>query len=206
MIKKQGSKTSIEKAKDIIKKLGGIVKTSDAINAGIHPRTFYQLRDAGVLEKLSRGVYKLKNHNEISNPDLTIIATRIPHGIICLTSALSFHEITTEIPHTISIALPKGSETPRIDFPPISIHRFSDNSLKSGIEKHQVDGITLKVYSPEKTLADCFKFRNKIGMEVFLEALKLYKSRKKFKLKKILHYSKICRIEKLIRPYLESII
>ena len=206
MNKTIGNKNSIEKAKVIIKKLGGIVKTSDAIKAGIHPRTFYQLRDSGVLEKLSRGVYRLKDSKEISNPDLIIIATRIPQGIICLISALSFHDITTEIPHSVSVALPKGSETPRIDFPPISVHRFSDKSLNSGIEKHKVDGITLKVYSPEKTLADCFKFRNKIGLDVFLEALKLYKTRFKFNPTKILNYAKICRVDKFIRPYLEAII
>lgn len=192
------------KALITIRKMGGIIRTSDAIRAGIHPRTLYQLRDSGALEILSRGVYRLSSQEDVSHPDLIIMATRVPQAVICLVSALSFHEITTQIPNTISIALSKGSETPRLDYPPLDVHRFSNDTLKEGIEVHQLDGITIKVYSLEKTLADCFKFRNKIGMDVVLEALKLYKSRKPFNLNELLRYAKICRVEKIIRPYLEA--
>jgi len=192
------------KALITIRKMGGIIRTAEAIRAGIHPRTLYQLRDSGALEVLSRGVYRLSSQEDVSHPDLVIMATRAPQAVICLVSALSFHEITTQIPHTISIALSKGSETPRLDYPPLDVHRFSNDALKEGIEAHQLDGITIKVYSPEKTLADCFKFRNKIGMDVVLEALKLYKSRKPFNLNELLRYAKVCRVEKIIRPYLEA--
>lgn len=192
------------KALITIRKMGGIIRTAEAIRAGIHPRTLYQLRDSGALEVLSRGVYRLSSQEDVSHPDLVIMATRVPQAVICLVSALSFHEITTQIPHTISIALSKGSETPRLDYPPLDVHRFSNDALKEGIEAHQLDGITIKVYSPEKTLADCFKFRNKIGMDVVLEALKLYKSRKPFNLNELLRYAKVCRVEKIIRPYLEA--
>ena len=107
------------------------------------------------------------------------------------------------IPHSISIALAKGSDTPRLDYPPISIHRFSKEALLAGIDVHHIDNVPIRIYSPEKTLADCFKFRNKIGMDVVLEALKLYKIRKEFKSGEILKYAKICRVENIMRPYLE---
>ena len=192
------------KAIVIIRKMGGTIRTSDAIRAGIHPRTLYQLRDDGNLEFISRGVYRLSEQGAISNPDLIIVATRIPQAVVCLVSALAFHEITTQIPHAISIALAKGSETPRLDYPPLNIHRFSATPFTAGVEEHQIDGIPIKVYCPEKTLADCFKFRNKLGMDIVLEALKLYKSRKHFNLAELLRFAKICRVENIIRPYLEA--
>lgn len=187
-----------------IREMGGTIRTMDAIRAGVHPRTLYQLRDAGELEVLSRGVYRLTAQEQSSDPDLVIVAKRVPQATICLVSALSYHEITTQIPHSVSIALPKGAETPRVDYPPIRVHRFSDTTLKLGIEKHLIDGISINIYCPEKTLADCFKFRNNLGMDVVLEALKLYKARKKFNLDKLLEYARVCRVEKIMRPYLEA--
>ena len=198
------SSSASHKALTTILEMGGIIRASDAIRAGIHPRTLYQLRDSGDLEVLSRGVYRLANQGDISNPDLIIVSTRIPQAVICLVSALAFHEITTQIPRAISVALAKGSETPRLDYPPLNVHRFSDAALKEGVEEHQVNGVPIKVYCPEKTLADCFKFRNKLGMDVVLEALKLYKARKQFNLGELLRYAKVCRVERIMRPYLEA--
>ena len=192
-----------DRATHLIRQHGGVIRTGKAIQAGIHPRTLYQMRDNGLLEQLSRGVYRLTGQKAVSDPDLIIVATRIPRAVICLISALSFHEMTTQIPHAISIALAQGSDTPRLDYPPISIHRFSKEALLAGVDVHHIDDVPVRVYSPEKTLADCFKFRNKIGMEVVLEALKLYKLRKEFKAGEILKYAKICRVENIMRPYLE---
>lgn len=195
--------STLNKAKQIIRRHGGVIRTAKAIQAGIHPRTLYQLRDGDQLEQLSRGVYRLTDQEAVSDPDLVIVATRIPKAVICLVSALSFHEITTQIPHTVSIALPRGSDTPRLDYPPISIHRFSKEAMSAGITVHQIDNIPIRIYSPEKTLVDCFKFRNKIGMDVVLEALRLYQARKKFQPDEILKFARICRVEKIMRPYLE---
>ena len=203
MIKRKFSESSLLKAKRIISQGGGVIRTSDAIRAGIHPRTLYELRDKGVLEVLSRGVYRLTDQEEIVDPDLIIVASRIPRSVICLISALSFHEITTQIPHAIAIALPKGAETPRLLYPPLSVHRFSKEALKEGVEEHRINGVTVKVFNSEKTLADCFKFRNKIGLDIVLEALKLYRSKGQFNTEKLLKYAKICRVEKVMRPYLE---
>jgi len=194
------------KALITIRELGGTIRTTEAIQAGIHPRILYQLRDKGDLDMLSRGVYRLADQEAESTPDLVIVASRIPQAVICLVSALAFHDITTQIPHHISIALPKGAESPRLDYPPLGVHRFSGAALTEGIEEHQLDGLNIKVYCPEKTLADCFKFRNKIGMDIVLEALKLYKTRKQFKLNELLHYARVCRVEKIMRPYLEAML
>jgi predicted transcriptional regulator of viral defense system len=192
-----------QKVLKIIEKKGGMIRTSEAIKSGIHPRIFYSLRDSGALEQLSRGVYRLSKTKPISNPDLVTVAVRFPRAIICLVSALAFHQITTQIPHAVFIALEKGAETPRIEHPPISVHRFSKESLFAGIEKHKIDGVMVPIYNPEKTLADCFKFRNKIGMDIVIEALKLYKTRKKFNLGELIKYARICRVEKVMKPYLE---
>ena len=204
MVKEKYKTGAYEKARQIIRKGGGMIKTSEAIQAGIHPRTLYQLRDMGDLEQISRGIYRLSEIKAVSNPDLVIVATRIPNAVICLVSALFFHEITTQIPHKVSVAIPRNSKHPIIDYPPIQFHKFSEKPFQAGVEKHQIDGVTIKVYSPEKTLADCFKFRNRIGMDVVLEALKLYKKRRKFDHKSLLKFAGICRVDKIMRPYLEA--
>ncbi len=196
--------TATSRAKQAIRELGGTIRTADAIRAGIHPRTLYQLRDSGEVEALSRGVYRLTDQEAVADPDLVIVATRVPQAVICLTSALAFHAITTQIPHAISIALQRGAETPQLDYPPLSVYRFSQATLRLGIEQHQISGVTVKVYSAEKTLADCFKFRNKIGMDIVLEALKLYKARKPFNPDQLLKYGRACRVENIMRPYLEA--
>ena len=195
-----------EKARKLIKQNNGIIRTSEALKAGIHRRTLYELRDTGELEQISRGIYRLAEQKPISNPDLVTVAARFPKAVVCLVSALSYHDITTQIPHAVSIAIEKGAESPRIDYPPVSVHRFSGDSLTEGIEEQKIDGVKVRIYNPEKTLADCFKFRNKIGMDVVLEALKLYRERKKIRLDELMRYARICRVEKVMKPYLEATI
>jgi predicted transcriptional regulator of viral defense system len=195
--------TAATKALQSIQAQGRFIRTAQALKAGIHPRTLYQLRDRGTLEQISRGVYRLSEQAPVADPDLFTVATRIPQGVICLVSALAVHGITTQIPRTVEIALPKGSESPRLDYPPITLHRFSTASFNAGIEIHEVDEIPIQVYSPEKTIADCCKFRHQIGMDVFLEALELYKERKRANFASILEYAQICRVGTVIKPYLE---
>ena len=193
-----------EKPEDIFRSCGGQLRMSEAIKFGITRYMLYSLRDRGVIEQVSRGVYRLVDLPPISNPDLVTVGLRFPNAVICLVSALAYHDITTQILHNISLAVPRGSRLPSLDHPPLLVHRFSDQAYRAGIEEHQIDGVSVKIYSPEKTLADCFKFRNKIGMDMVLEALKLYKARKTFNLVALLNYAKICRIEKVMRPYLEA--
>ncbi len=195
-----------ERPEEIFRKHGGQLRMSEAIKHGITRYTLYSLRDNGVIEQVSRGIYRLLELPPVGNPDLVTVSLRFPDAVICLVSALAYHDITTQIPHEVSVAVPRDSRAPVLDYPPIRTHRFSNEAYQPGIEKHLIDGVPVKVYSHEKTLADCFKFRNKIGMDVVLEALKLYKTRRKFNLGDLLIYAKICRVEKVMRPYLEAMI
>lgn len=191
---------------EIFRRNGGQLRMSEAIAHGITRYMLYALRDKRIIEQVSRGVYRLKELPPISNPDLVTVSLRYPNAVICLISALSYHNITTQIPHSVYMAVPRNSRTPSIDYPPIQVHRYSSAAYSAGIERHVIDGASVKIYTPEKTLADCFKFRNKIGMDVVLEALKLYKSRKKFDLEKLLMFSEVCRVKKIMMPYLEATI
>ena len=207
MKKELGKRYSVcDRAIELIRQLDGAFRTAEAIKAGVHPQTLYALLHSGIIERLSRGVYKLADTEQVSQPDLVIVATRIPQAVICLVSALAFHEMTSQIPHEVSFAIAKGAETPRIDFPPISVHRFSGEALTAGVQKHEIDGVTVRIFCPEKTIADCFKFRNKIGMDIALEALKLYKARKGFNSSELIKFARICRVENIMRPYLEAMI
>ena len=195
-----------KRAEEIFRSHGGQLRMSEAIKLGVTRYMLYSLRDKGVVEQVSRGVYRLAELPSVSNPDLITVCLRFPSAVICLVSALAYHDITTQVPHYVSVAVSRGSRLPSLEFPPIMAHKFSDETYLSGIEEHRIDGVKVKVYSPEKTLADCFKFRNKIGMDVVLEVLKLYKTRKKFNLNELLKYAEICRVEKVIKPYLEATI
>jgi predicted transcriptional regulator of viral defense system len=189
---------------DIFREHGGLLRMSEAINQGITRYTLYTLRDNGVIEQVSRGIYRLAELSPISDPDLVTVSLRFPHAVICLVSALAYHDFTTQIPHAVSVAVPRNSRMPSLEYPPVQAHRFSNESYKSGIEEHRIDDVPVKIYCPEKTLADCFKFRKKIGLDVVLEALTLYRTRKKRNLSKLIKYARVCRVENVIRPYLEA--
>lgn len=195
-----------KKAMALFRKHGGILKTTDAIRAGIHPRTLYEMRDEGIVEMLSRGLYRLGDLRPLSNPDLVTVALRIPNGVVCLISALAFHEITTQIPHEVYIAVERGSRPPKVDYPPVRVFRFTRQAFKSGIESHKIEGVQLRIFSSEKTIADCFKYRNKIGLDTAIEALKLYRERKGFKVDDLMRFARACRVEKVMRPYLEALL
>lgn len=164
------------------------------------------MRDSGALDAVSRGVYRLANSPPLSNPDLVIVGTRVPGGVICLISALAFYELTTQIPHEVHVALPRGAEEPRLDHPPIKTYRFTGQSFTEGVVTHELDGVIVRVYNPEKTLADCFKFRNKVGLDTVVEAIRFYRERKRVKVDDLMRYAAICRVKKIIRPYLEALL
>ena len=184
----------------------GILRTRDAIKQGVHPRTLYEMRDSGELECLSRGLYRLVETPLVSNADLVTVSHRIPDGVICLISALSLHDITTQIPHVVSVAVKRGSRRPRLDYPPNKIYFYSERAFSEGIQTNTIDNTSVKVYSPEKTLADLFKFRDKIGMDTIREAMDMYRSQKKSKPRELLKYAKVCRVEKVMKPYLEAVL
>ena len=195
-----------KRPEEIFRRYGGQLRMSEAIAHGITRYMLYALKDRGVIEPVSRGIYRLRELPPLGNPDLVAVSLRFPNAVVCLVSALAYHGITTQIPHEISVAVPRDSRVPSLDYPPIRAHRFSQVAYESGIETHLMDGAPVKIYSREKTLADCFKFRNKIGMDVVLEALKLHKTRNGFNLGELLKYASICRVEKVMRPYLEALV
>ena len=195
-----------QKAIEIFRSSGGQLRMSQALDHGISRYMLYALRNAGVVEQVSRGVYRLTELPALSNPDFATVGLRYPNAVICLISALSYHTITTQIPHRVFVAISKNSRPPTLEYPPLSVHRFSEPAFSSGIEEHIIDGVPVNIYSPEKTLADCFKFRNTIGMDVVLEALKLTTARKQFDLEALLSYARICRTDRVMYPYLEAIL
>jgi len=195
-----------EKAKGIFREHGGILKTSEAIREKIHPRTLYEMRDKGIVEVLSRGLYRLADLRPLSNQDLITVALRIPNGVVCLISALAFHDLTTQVPHEVYIAVERISRLPKVDYPPVRVFRFTGEAFTTGIESHNTEGVSLRVYSPEKTIADCFKYRNKIGLDTAIEALRLYRERKHFKIDDLMRFGGVCRVEKVMRPYLEALL
>ncbi len=193
------------KARDAFRRAGGVLRTTQALRAGVHPRDLYALREAGTLERVSRGVYRLSDLPPLAEPDLVTVAARLPKAVIALISALHFHGITTEIPHHVSIALPRGTSRPKLDWPPLRIYWLSGAMFSSGIETHQRDGVGVRVYGPAKTVADCFKFRNRLGIQLAVEALRSGLEQRKFTLAELLRAAKTCRVERIVRPYLEAL-
>jgi len=198
--------TAVQQALAVFRKHGGMLRTSIALQKGIHPSVLYAMKDQGLIEPISRGLYRLSEAPSLGNPDLVTVALKIPKGVVCLISALAYHELTTQIPHEVYLALPRGAEPPRLQQPPVRLFWFTGRAFTDGIENHQVDGVAVRIYGPEKTLADCFKYRNKIGLETTLEALRLYKERRRPNVDALLRYAEICRVTKTMRPYLEAIL
>lgn len=188
-----------------LKKMPGVFKTRDVRMLKIHTRNLSAMVSQGLLEKISRGTYRLPGRPQ-ENPDMVNVASRVPKGVICLISALAYHSITTQIPREVYLAVARGTEMPRLGYPPIRLFRFSKVALDSGIETHIIEGVPVRIYSPEKTLADCFKFRGRVGLDTAIEALKVYIRSKNKDINKLITYAKICRVENIMRPYLESLL
>jgi len=184
---------------------GGVLRTAEALRLGIHPRTLYLLRDEGRIEAISRGVYRLADLPPLAHPDLVTVALRVPNSVVCLISALAFHEITTEVPHEVQIALPRGTKTPKLDHPPLRVFRFSEPGLSLGVQTVNLDGIDVRIYDPAKTVVDCFRYRNKLGVDVAIEALKLCIERKLARPADLLRYARKCRAERVMLPYIEAL-
>jgi len=184
-----------------------MLRTSDAIRLGVHPRTLYSLRDRGELEAVGRGLYRLSTAPPLTSPDLVSVAMRIPRAVICLISALAHHGLTTQVPHAVDVALPSHAQIPKLDGIPLRVFWYSDPSFSSGIDVISIDQVPVRVYSPEKTIADCFKYRNKIGLDVAIEALRAYRERtRKADYQALSRFAKVDRVEKVMRPYLEAVL
>lgn len=181
----------------------GVARFSAILKEGFHPDSLGALEKEGKVEKIARGLYRITNYTPGSHPDLVVASLQAPKGVICLLSALSFYEATNEIPKYVDIAIPQGTHANRIKYPPVKFYRFAPKAWKTGIEKHEVENHQVKIYSLAKTIADCFKFRNRIGVDIARDALKFAITEKAIKPKEIMEYAKICRVDSIIKPILE---
>lgn len=198
--------SAAERALSIFKANSGVLTTRSAMKLGIHPRTLYALRDDQLLERLDRGLYRVADGKPLDNPDFVTVALKVPKGVICLISALAFHRMTTQVPHAVYLAIAANDQAPALRYPPTRLFWYSKAAFEDGVITVHMDRINVRIYSPERTLADCFKYRNKIGIDVCVEALNLYRRRGRMKLDKVEHYAKLCRVERVMRPYMEAIL
>ena len=199
-------RSAVQRAIEYFRANKGVLRTSEALRLGIHPETLYRMRDEGLVEQLSRGVYRLADLPPLDNVDLVTVALAIPHGVICLISALAFHGLTTQIPHQVDVACKRGKKRPVLQYPPVRLFWYSMTSFECGIEQHELDGVKLQIYSPEKTIVDCFKYRNRVGLDVAIEALKTYWNERRGSVDRLMECAAACRMTKIIRPYIESVI
>lgn len=189
---------------NIVRK-SGILRPRDLASRSI-PRTYLQrLHEQGLLVKEARGLYKLPDAEVTENHSLAEACKRVPRGVVCLLSALQFHKLTTQAPSEVWLALDRKARAPREGGQPLRLVRMSGRALTEGIEDHRIEGVAVKVYKPAKTVADCFKYRNKIGLDVALEALRDYRQKHRAGMDELWRFAKICRVERVIRPYLEAL-
>lgn len=183
----------------------GLLRPGDLAALGI-PRVYLtRLTAAGKLAKAGRGLYRLAESALSENEALALVATRAPRAVFCLLTALQFHGLTTQLPRQVWIALPQGRHVPRMDYPPLKLIQYTGDAFTRGIETHRVDRVDIRVYSVAKTVADCFKHRGKVGLDVALEALKDARSQGKASADDLWLYARICRVANVMRPYLEAI-
>ena len=194
-----------QKAIQVFTQNNGTLKTAQSIRLGVDQKTLAEMLEEGLIVREARGIYRLAGLSPLANPDLIQVALRIPSAVICLLSALAIHSLTTQIPHKVYIALPSHTKKPRIIHPPLEVFWLSPKPYSAGIEKHLLDGIPVPLYNREKTIADCFKFRNEIGPDIALEALKDYLRLPEHDLDKLLHYAQITRTLNVMRPYLQAL-
>jgi predicted transcriptional regulator of viral defense system len=192
-----------EQVLEIVKNLG-VLRPRDLDKYGI-PRVYLRrLHERQMLQRVGRGLYTLENAEVTEHHTFAEACKRVPHGILCLLSALQFHDLTTQAPFQIWMAIDEKARLPKVDHPLIRFVRFSGRALTEGIEERQIEGVPVKAYDPAKTVADCFKYRNKIGLDIALEALRDCRRQRKCTMDQLWHYGHVCRVTKVMRPYLEA--
>lgn len=185
----------------------GILRPRDLDRLGIPRTALSRLERQGRLVRLGRGLYAVPEAaGRSEHQALVEVAKRVPHAVVCLLSALRFHDLTTQSPFDVWIAIDRKAWRPRIDYPPVRVFRFSGEALTEGVETYSIDGTKVRVYVPAKTVADCFKYRNKIGLDVALEALRDTWRGRRATMDDLVRFSRICRVERVMRPYLDSLL
>ncbi len=184
----------------------GLLRVCDLTSRGLHPEYLRRLYQKGLVRREGRGLYIAADAEISVHYGLAQVAKRIPHGVICLMSALSFHEIGTQLPHQVWIAIDRRAAKPKIQFPPLRVMRFSGAALTEGVETYQIEGVPVQIFNPAKTVADCFKYRNKIGLDVALEALKECIRDRRTTMDDLWHFAQVCRMTNVMRPYMEAMV
>ena len=201
-----GKSTSVTEQVLNLAQKQGLIRPCDLVKYGLPTDYLWRLEKSGHLIRLDRGLYMCADQDFSSQISLAEVSKRLPDGVICLLSALSFHELTLQIPHQIWVAVHPGRYHIQMEHLTLRYVHLSGRSLQEGIEYHQVDRVPLAVYSPAKTIADCFKFRSVLGMETVLQALKMGLQERRFSLDELSHFAAINRVAKVMRPYLEVLL
>lgn len=196
---------TIDKIIEIVRQLG-VIRPKDMDTHSIPRKYINLLYHKGILNRVGRGLYVLTDVSPSENRTIAEVCKRVPTGVVCLLSALQFHRMTTQSPHEIWLAISNKSRRPKEPMLPIRIVRFSGQALTAGVEQHTVEGVIVKVYSPAKTIVDCFKYRNKIGLDVAIEALRDCQRSRKCTMDELWEYATICRVANVMKPYLESLV
>lgn len=196
--------TTTDKLLDLVRSQG-LVRPIDLAPLGIPRVALTRAVRRGQLERVGRGLYGLTARPVSAHSTLSEVARRVPKGVVCLLSALRFHDLTTQAPFEVWLAIDNKAAAPKLDYPPLRLVRFSGAALTEGVEEHVVDGVKVRITSVAKTVADCFKYRNKIGLDVALEALREAWNARHMTSDQIWHYAKVDRVANVMRPYLESL-
>jgi predicted transcriptional regulator of viral defense system len=183
-----------------------VLRASDVRQHGCPPQLLLSLHKAGKLQRVARGLYSLPDAEVTEHQTALEVCQRVPKAVLCLLSALQFHDVGTQMPHEVWIALPEGTQTPALDYPTLRVARLRGAAYSEGIETVIEHGAPIRVYSVAKTVTDCFKFRNKVGLDVALEALKDAWRKRKITMTDVNHFAKINRVEKVMQPYLEAVV
>jgi predicted transcriptional regulator of viral defense system len=183
----------------------GIVRPQDIVSRGWARSYLQRLESKGLIKRIGRGLYTAQDAAITEQRSMAEACKRIPHAVVCLLSALQFHKITTQLPFEVWIALDIKARKPNLDFPPLHVVRFSGKALSDGIESHAVEGVNIRVCNVAKTVADCFKYRNKIGLDVAIEALRECRQKRLATVDELWHYASVCRVTKVMQPYLQAI-
>ena len=182
-----------------------ILRSRELESNGITRAVLARCVEDGVLVRVARGLYATADHSPSEHRALVQVAKRVPDAVFCLLTALRFHELTTQSPHEVWVALAESARKPRLDYPKLRVARFSPAALAAGIEQHRVEGVTIRVYSPAKTVADCFKYRNKVGIDVAVEALRDFTRQHRGGANELARHARICRVTRVMQPYLDAI-
>jgi predicted transcriptional regulator of viral defense system len=184
----------------------GSVSRREVSEAGIHSFTLSRLVRTGALERVGRGRYRLPDAPVTEHHGLALVAASVPKAVVCLLSALNFHRLGTQLPHQVWIALDRRARRPVLEYPPLRVVRFGGEALTAGIETHRIEGETVRVYGIAKTIADLFKYRNKVGLDVALEAVREAWRERRFQMNELARYARTCRVSRVMAPYLEALV